>query len=153
MRIIAIDDELPALHLLLDAISEAKPDAEVHGFSDPDELIEYGNHNPIDVFAYLICKNGSTCPLNELGGILFEDEPYDDKKRNYVQKIVSTMSKDLEAVGIAEVIRKSYNSISIDPRLIECDYYHYLKGEKTADAVYHGEFMEQYSWSEYYRNF
>lgn len=260
MRIIAIDDELPALHLLLDAIIEVKPDAEVHGFSDPDELMEYVKHNPIDAacldiqiydvlgtelaktikeihpqvniifvtaygdyvseamrmhasgylrkpvtasdiarefsdlryqpgdkkaafrmkvkcfgnfeiffpngdivrfsrakskeaFAYLICKNGSTCTVSELGGILFEDEPYDDKKRNYIQKILSSMSKDLEAVGMADVIRKSYNSIAVDSKLIECDYYQYLKGEDTPEAAYRGEFMEQYSWAEYYRNF
>lgn len=260
MKVIAIDDELPALNLLLEAIREAKPDAEVQGFSDPDDLLEYVEHNHVDVacldiqiydilgtelaktlkkmqphiniifvtaygdyvseamkmhasgylrkpvvaadiarefadlryqidhveagsqmrvkcfgnfevffmngdivhfsrakskeaFAYLICKNGSTCTINELGGILFEDEPYDDKKRNYIQKILSAMSKDLETAGMADVIRKSYNSIAVDPKHIECDYYHYLKGEKIPEAAYHGEFMEQYSWSEYYRNF
>lgn len=49
MRIIAIDDELPTLHLLLEAINEAKPDGEVQGFSDPDELMEYVMLNPVDV--------------------------------------------------------------------------------------------------------
>lgn len=49
MNIVAIDDEPFALDLLLEAIDEAKPDAEVKGFSDPDELIEYVKDNPVDI--------------------------------------------------------------------------------------------------------
>lgn len=260
MNIIAIDDELPALNLLLEAIKEARPQAEINGFSDPDDLIEYVKNNQVDVacldiqiyditgielagiikemqpriniifvtaygeyvsdamkmhasgylrkpvvaqdimrelddlryevategehysikvkcfgsfevfypngdivhfsrakskeaFAYLICKNGSGCTISELGGILFEDEPYDDKKKNYIQKIISTMNKDLDAAGISDVVRKSYNSISVNPKLIDCDYYHYLNGETTPEATYRGEFLDQYSWAEYYNNF
>lgn len=260
MNIIAIDDEFPALNLLLEALREARPDAEINGFSDPDELMEYVRNNQVDVacldiqiyditgielakqikelqpriniifvtaygeyvtdamkmhasgylrkpvvaqdiareledlryqiedvgsnyrmkvkcfgsfevfypngeilhfsrakskeaFAYLICKNGSGSTINELGGILFEDEIYDDKKKNYVQKIMSAMHKDLEGAGLADVIKKSYNSIAIDPKVIDCDYYHYLDGETTPEATYRGEFMDQYSWAEYYNNF
>lgn len=260
MNIIAIDDELPALNLLLEAIKEARPEAEINGFSDPDELIEYVKENQVDVacldiqiyditgielaknikelqprvniifvtaygeyvtdamkmhasgylrkpvvsqdisrelddlryeisdkapdyrlkvkcfgsfevfypngdvlhfsrakskeaFAYLVCKNGSTCTVGELGNNLFDDEPYDEKKRNYIQKIISTMNKDLEAAGVTDVVRKSYNSISIDPKLIDCDYYHYLNGDTSPEATYRGEFMDQYSWAEYFNNF
>lgn len=260
MKIIAIDDELPALNLLLEAINEAKPDAEVKGFSDPDELLDFIKNNQIDVacldiqiydvlgtelakvikeiqprvniifvtaygdyvneamkmhasgylrkpvvaediareladlryeinstddlikikvkcfgsfevfypdgelvhfsrakskeaFAYLICKNGSSSTVNELGSILFQDELYDEKKKNYIQKIISVMNKDLEMAGLSDVVRKSYNSISIDPKLIECDYYHYLNGDISLESNYHGEFMDQYSWAEYYNDF
>lgn len=260
MNIVAIDDEMPALNLLLGALNEVKPDADINGFSDPDELIEYVEENDVDVacldiqiydttgiviaeklrkikphiniifvtafgdyvtdamkmhasgylrkpvvaddirreledlryqisekkqgpilkvkcfgnfeifdmegniihfsrakskeaFAYLICKNGSSCTINEMGGELFEDEPYDSKKRNYIQKIISTMNKDLETVGVQSVIRKSYNSISLDVSQIDCDYYHYLAGEDMPEAKYHGEFMNQYSWAEYYNDF
>lgn len=260
MNIIAIDDEPFALDLLLEAIDEASPKANVKGFSDPDELVEYVKDNPVDIacldiqiydilgtdlakkikeikpriniifvtafgdyvndamkmhasgylrkpvtaedikrefadlrydieaeekvaklkvkcfgsfevfdskgeivhfsrakskeaFAYLICKNGSSSTVSELGGTLFEDEPYDEKKKNYIQKIISAMIRDLEAVGLGEVIRKSYNSIALDVDLIDCDYYHYLNGEVKLDAVFHGEFIEQYSWAEYYNDF
>lgn len=260
MNIVAIDDELPALNLLLAALKEVRPDANITGFSDPDELIEYVEENKTDVacldiqiydttgieiadvlrklqpkiniifvtaygdyvndamkmhasgylrkpivpddirreledlrytieeevspkllkvkcfgnfevfdakgeivhfsrakskeaFAYLICKNGSSCTINEMGGELFEDEPYDSKKKNYIQKIISTMNKDLEAAGVQDVIRKSYNSISVDTSLIDCDYYQYLAGDDSPEAMYRGEFINQYSWAEYYNNF
>lgn len=260
MKIVAIDDEQFALNLLVETICEVKPDAEVHGFSDPDELMEYVKDNHIDIacldiqiydvlgtdlarqikemqpqvniifvtaygdyvneamkmhasgylrkpitpqdienefadlryevdsdvskakirvkcfgsfevfypngdivhfsrakakeaFAYLICKNGSSCTINELGANLFEDEDYDDKKKNYIQKIISTMNKDLETAGLEAIIKKSYNSIAIDPKLIDCDYYHYLQGEKTPEATFRGEFLDQYSWAEYFNDF
>lgn len=260
MNIVAIDDELPALNLLLEALKTVKPDANIIGFSDPDEIVEYVENNAVDVacldiqiyettgieiadklrklqpriniifvtafgdyvtdamkmhasgylrkpitaddirreledlryevdenadnkllkvkcfgnfevfdkegnivhfsrakskeaFAYLVCKNGSSCSINEMGGELFEDEPYDAKKKNYIQKIISTMNKDLETAGVAEVIRKSYNSIALDTSLVDCDYYHYLLGDDLPEAQYHGEFMNQYSWAEYYNDF
>ena len=260
MKIIAIDDEYLALNLLLETINEVKPEAEVVGFSDPDELLEYVNNNRVDIacldiqiydvlgtdlarkikevqpyvniifvtaygeyindamkmhasgylrkpvvpediarefadlrydvdatkneyrikvkcfgsfevfypdgeiihfsrakskeaFAYLICKNGSSSTINELGSALFEDEPYDEKKKNYIQKIISVMNKDLDAAGVSDVIRKSYNSIAVDTKVIDCDYYHYLDGEKTKESAFHGEFMNQYSWAEYFNDF
>lgn len=260
MNIIAIDDEFPALNLLLEALQEARPDAEINGFSDPDELLEYVRNNHVDVacldiqiyditgielaehikeiqprvniifvtaygeyvtdamkmhasgylrkpitapdiageledlryevteaepaykakvkcfgsfevfypngdivrfsrakskeaFAYLVCKNGSTSTISEIGNTLFEDEPYDDKKKNYIQKIISAMNKDLEVAGMADLIRKSYNSISVDPKLIDCDYYHYLNGDEGSETIYRGGFMDQYSWAEYYNDF
>lgn len=260
MNIIAIDDEIFALNLLLEAINEVKPDANVKGFSDPDELIEYVKNNQVDIacldiqiyditgielaktikelqprvniifvtaygeyvsdamkmhasgylrkpvvaediarefqdlryaisgedtnyrlkakcfgsfelfypngeifhfsrakskeaFAYLVCKNGSSSTINELGTILFEDEIYDDKKKNYIQKIISTMNKDLEAAGISDVVKKLYNSISINPKLIDCDYYHYLGGEEVPEAVVQCGFLDQYSWAEYFNDF
>lgn len=260
MNIIAIDDELPALNLLLEALNEASPDATITGFSDPDELVEHVKNNHVDVacldiqiyditgielaktikemqprinvifvtaygdyvtdamkmhasgylrkpitaqdianeladlrydvdeqnstyqikvkcfgsfevfypngelvhfsrakskeaFAYLVCKNGSSSTISELGTNLFEDEDYDEKKKNYVQKIVSTLHKDMMDAGLPDIIRKSYNSISVDPSVIDCDYYHYLQGDDIPDATYHGEFMDQYSWAEYFNNF
>lgn len=259
MNIVAIDDELPALNLLLDALEEVRPDASIIGFSDPDEFIEYVEENKVDVacldihiydttgieladtirklqpriniifvtafgdyvtdamkmhasgylrkpvtaddirkeledlryeiedsdgkllkvkcfgnfevfdmegnilhfsrakskeaFAYLICKKGSSCTLNEMGGELFEDEVYDAKKKNYLQKIVSTMVKDLEDAGVGDVIRKSYNSIAVDVDLVDCDMFRYLAEDDSPEVSFHGEFMSQYSWAEYYNDF
>lgn len=260
MNIIAIDDEFPALNLLLEALKEARPEANITGFSDPDELVEYVRNNQVDVacldiqiydvtgieiakiikelqprinvifvtaygeyvtdamkmhasgylrkpittqdilrelddlryeiedegenyqvkvkcfgsfevfypngeivhfsrakakeaFAYLVCKNGSSSTINELGSILFEDETYDEKKKNYIQKIISTLNKDMADAGLPDLIRKSYNSIAINPSVIDCDYYHYLKGDISSETSYHGEFIDQYSWAEYFNNF
>lgn len=259
MRIIAIDDENPALYLVLDAINEVCPDAEVKGFNDPAELLEYAKDHPIDIafldiqiyevlgtevalqlktlqpkiniifvtaysnyvsdamrmhasgyiqkpvspddirreiadlryelpqqseylasakcfgnfdfykidgtpvnfsrakskeiLAYLICRRGASCNMNELGAILFEDESYDKKKKVYLQRIVFDLTKDLDHAGMSDLIRKSYNSISINPQKLKCDYYDYLNGDASLDRLYDGQFMDQYSWAEDYNNF
>lgn len=259
MRIAAIDDERPALFLLLDAIKDACPDAEVQGYDDPEALLNDAAQKPVDIafldvqiydvlgtdvaiklkkmyprinvifvtaydnyvsdamrmhasgyirkpvtaedirremgdlryepeqapnyvatakcfgnfdlftpggapvnfsrakskelFAYLICKQGSSCTVGELGGILFEDEPYDQKKKMYMQKIIFDMVKDLEHAGMGALIRKSYNSISVNPQQLKCDYYDYLNEVPGADKLYRGEFMNQYSWAEEYNSF
>lgn len=49
MRIIALDDETLALDALLDAISEAAPDAEVHAFSSAEKALEFAQGYSCDV--------------------------------------------------------------------------------------------------------
>ena len=49
MKIIALDDEKIALEALEEAIKEAKPDAEVHGFWKAKDALEFARENPCDV--------------------------------------------------------------------------------------------------------
>jgi len=49
MRIFACDDERIPLELLTEAIRAARPDAELFGFGDPLELLEFAEHNRADV--------------------------------------------------------------------------------------------------------
>ncbi len=49
MRIVALDDEQIALQGLMSSIRKAAPDAELAGFSDPFEALEYMEKNRTDV--------------------------------------------------------------------------------------------------------
>jgi len=49
MIILAIDDERPALRLLTDAVSEALPGAEFHGFTKTGEFLEFAKDHPADI--------------------------------------------------------------------------------------------------------
>lgn len=122
-------------------------------FNKKGDIIKFSRAKSKEAFAYLICRNGASCTIGELVGILFEDEAVDSKKKSYIQKILSVMVKDLETAGVAGVIRKTYNSIAIDAKLIECDYYKYLKDKDDSEIENDGEFMSQYSWAEYFNVF
>lgn len=122
-------------------------------FNSKGDIIKFSRAKSKEAFAYLVCRNGSSCTVGELVGILFEDEPMDAKKKSYIQKIISIMVKDLEAAGVAGVIRKNYNSLAIDVKLIDCDYYKLLIDKTRTDLEYNGEFMSQYSWAEYFNVF
>lgn len=54
MNIIAVDDEELALEGLLDAIRQAAPEAEVHGFSYPEDALAFADGHPCAV-AFLCC--------------------------------------------------------------------------------------------------
>ena len=58
MKIIAVDDEQIALEQLVDAIREAAPQAELHSFQKPREMLAYAKENPCDV-AFLDVEMGS----------------------------------------------------------------------------------------------
>ena len=87
MNIVAIDDELPALNLLLEAINEAKPEAEVHGFSDPDELIEYVKSNPVDVACLDI-------QIYDITGIELAKKYGEDTSSSFINGVLATVVKE-----------------------------------------------------------
>lgn len=58
MKIIAADDEQIALEQLTDAIKEAAPQAEIHSFQKPREMLAFAKENPCDV-AFLDVEMGS----------------------------------------------------------------------------------------------
>lgn len=137
-------------------------------FTDTDKLLEvtcFGKFTVLDkdrmpvrferskareLFAYLIHKKGGECTIREAAAVLFEDDPFDDKKQNYMQKIISSMMKSLRSCGAEQVICKEFNSLSVDVDKVSCDYYRYiaLGGDKVmmGDETY----MQQYTWADYW---
>lgn len=103
-----------------------------------------------EVFAYLVHRHGSSCSKKEIAAVLFEDMPYDSKQQTYVQKIMTALSKSLKSVGAEQVIIKSYNNISVNVNLIDCDYYRFEELDAGAVNAYQNEYMSQYYWAEFY---
>lgn len=53
------------------------------------------------------------------------------------------------ALQMLNAVTKKFNSVSVNKDCIDCDYYRFLQGDVSAVNSYHGEFMAQYSWSEF----
>lgn len=113
------------------------------------ELLHWSRSKSKECFAYLVSRCGATCTVQELAGILFEDEPYDHRQANYMQKIISTMAQTLKMAGAEKTLRKGFNRFSVAPELLDCDYYRFRQGEAAAVNQYQGEFMQQYTWAEF----
>lgn len=64
------------------------------------------------------------------------------------QLIISSMLRGLKAVGAEGAITRSYNSMALDVKSVDCDYYRYEENSATYGGLYTGEFMVQYSWAE-----
>ncbi len=60
MRILCLDDEYLALQMLEDCVREVKPDADVEGFDDQDELLESAEKTGCDVAFLDIHMRGMT---------------------------------------------------------------------------------------------
>ena len=105
-----------------------------------------------EVFAYLVHRHGSSCTIKEIAAALFEDEPYDAKQQTYMQKIISTMMKSLKKAGAAKVVNKSYNSLSVNVNMLDCDYYRFQELDAGAVNAYECEYMSQYYWADFLYN-
>lgn len=118
-------------------------------FTTDGKPIKFARSKSKELLAILVSKKGSSCTIKELTSILFENSEDDEKKKDYTQQLISTLIKTLRGLGIDKVINKSYNSISINTDLIECDYYKFNEKDPNSLVGYSGEFMAQYSWAEY----
>ena len=114
------------------------------------EEIHFERKKSKELFAYLIHKKGTECTLKEAAAILFEDEVYDEKLQNYMQKIISVMMKALRKYGVEEVIQKEFNSMKIDTEKIECDYYHFVQVGAELDFEQEQAYLENYAWAEFF---
>ena len=76
--------------------------------------------------------------------------PYDKKQQAYVQKIMSALMKSLKQAGVEKVVNKSYNSLSVNTDLLDCDYYRFRELDAGAVNAYQNEYMEQYYWADFY---
>ncbi|MEG1193893.1 MAG: two-component system response regulator, partial [Clostridia bacterium] len=102
-----------------------------------------------EVLAYLIHRQGATCTIKEIAGVLFENTPYDAKQQGYMQQIIFSMMQTLKQAGAEGVVRKRYNHLSVDIGKLDCDYYRCLKNNASHPQAFMGEYMSQYAWGEY----
>ena len=99
-----------------------------------------------EMLAFLISIRGATANRKELSAILFGDK-YDAKTQDYLTKIFKDLASTLKEFGAEKIIRKDYNSYSVDTEKFCCDLYDYDKGVPSAINEYKGEFMIQYEWA------
>ncbi len=78
---------------------------------------DFGRGMTIELFAYLIYKEGAFCTNGELLGILWGGDP--DKQGN-LRQLVLNMRKCLKRIGAESIIVKKYGKMGVDIDAIEC---------------------------------
>ena len=89
-----------------------------------------------ELLAYLVYRAGASCSIKEIAAVLFEDGAYDKKQQGYVQKIISSLMQSLRSAGAEAVIEKTYNSMSVNAALVDCDYYRFAVLDAAAVNVF-----------------
>ena len=59
------------------------------------------------------------------------------------------MIKVLREANASDIVIKKYNSLSVNTNAFQCDYYDFLNMDVNAINSYMGEYMINYSWSEF----
>lgn len=101
-----------------------------------------------ELFAFLVDRNGARVTSGEICARLWENENGDKQQKDYLRHLVMDLSQTLEKIDESDVFVRTRSGYSIDPSLLECDYYDYLNNVPYAVRAYQGEYMQQYSWAE-----
>lgn len=112
------------------------------------ERLPFSRSKPKELLAYLVHQTGAGVTIAQIAAVLWEDRAYTRRTQNYVQTVISRMLKILREAGIDDIILRSWNSISIDPKKITCDYYEFLNGDIAARNSFAGDYMGGYSWAQ-----
>jgi two-component system LytT family response regulator len=127
---------------------------QVHCFGNFDVFVDekpmiFLRSKSKELLAYLIDRKGSGVERAEMAAVLWEDMPYDRSIQKQLNVIRSDLLKSLEDAGALGMIVQSRNSLAVDPKAFDCDYYQALSGDVMAFNDFHGEYMAQYSWAEF----
>ena len=118
-------------------------------FTPDGKPVHFDRSRAKEIFAYLVHRHGSSCSSREIAAALFEDEPYDKKQQSYLQTLIAVMMKSLKAVGAEAAVNKDYNSMSVNTKVLDCDYYRFAELDAGAVNAYSNEYMSQYYWAEF----
>ncbi len=111
-----------------------------------DTPLHFKRSKSKEMFAYLISIRGASATRKELTAAIFGDQ-YNLQTQNYLSKIYKDLIFTLDSVGAADLVRRSFNTYSVNTSLFACDLYDYDKGDPIAINTYKGEFMSQYEWA------
>ena len=113
------------------------------------ERVKFERSRSKEIFAYLVHMQETSCGTREIAAVLFEDQPYDLKQKNYVLQLIHSMIKSLTAVGAEAVIDRSRNALAVNTKLIDCDFYRFKELDAGAVNAYQNQYMNQYSWADF----
>lgn len=99
-----------------------------------------------ELLAYLVDRNGALCTVSELLAVLFED---DEGHKTYFKSIRKDLIDTVSSIGCGDVIIIQHGKLGINKDCVYCSYFDLLEGKVKLSDVYHGEYMTQYSFSEY----
>ncbi len=111
-------------------------------FAD-ENPIEFERSKTKELLAYLVHAEGAICSNQEIIVYLWED---DQDHESYFKKIRKDLTETLEKLGCSDIICKQRAGIGIHVDKVDCDYYEW---KKKHSERYYGEYMKQYTWSEF----
>lgn len=134
-------------------IKKIVPRVSIHTFGNFDvykdgKMILFQRKKAKELLAYLIDRKGTSVTSAEACAVLWEDMGSGAELRDRFQHTKKDLRNVLEENGISDILQYGWNSIWVDIRKVDCDYYRFLNGDEQAKESFSGEYMTNYSWAE-----
>jgi two-component SAPR family response regulator len=113
--------------------------------------VEFKYKRTKEIVALLVNNKGAQTTNGEIMAMLWEDEGDPDKKVSYLCNLRQDLQNTFKKYKLDGLLIKQRGSLGIDKEMIDCDLYDWLENKKNSRYTYTGEYMNQYSWSEFYR--
>ena len=113
------------------------------------EAVSFSRSKSKELLAYLIDRQGSSITRAEAAGILWEDAFYDRSMQKQLDVVIRSLRTTLVNYGIESLLEIQKGYIRIHPRMLDCDFYRFIDGDKDTIRSYRGEYMSSYSWAEF----
>ncbi|MCR4760079.1 MAG: response regulator [Oscillospiraceae bacterium] len=113
-----------------------------------DEVqVTFRRGKTIELMAYLVYKRGAMCSNAELVHAIWGEKTQPAEKYAYLRKLIKDLRDTFHEIGADGIVLKAWNAVGIRPELIECDYYRYLSGSRSAADQFRGTFIGNYPWA------
>lgn len=116
------------------------------------EPVKFGRTKAKELLAYLIDCRGASVTTAQAYAALYGDAVH-PSSTGYFRNIVRELKVSLKNAGIERILKRNFNSLSIVPEELDCDYYHFLEGDPAAVNLYRNNYLPQYSWAEFNHGF
>ena len=103
-----------------------------------------------EIMAILVNNRGAQTTNGEIIASLWEDEGDPEKKLSYLRNLRQDLLNTFNRLKLEGILIKQRGSMAVAKDRIECDLYDWLDNGNESRYRYMGEYMNQYSWSEYY---
>ena len=103
-----------------------------------------------ELIAILVNNRGAQTTNGEIIASMWEDEGSTEKKGSYLSNLRQDLQNTLTRLKITDIIVKQRGSMAIVPDRVECDLFEWLEKKKESRYQYMGDYMNQYSWPEYF---
>ena len=114
--------------------------------------VEFKYTKTKEVFAILVNSRGAQTSNGEIIGDIWEDDGDPEKKLSYLRNLRQDLQNTFTRLGLGGIILKQRGSMAIATDRIECDLYDWLEKKDSSKYRYTGDYMNQYSWSEFYHS-
>lgn len=110
-----------------------------------EEPVRFKYEKTKEMLAYLVDRRGTLCTNGEIMAVLWSDDSHFSYFRSLKKDLFDTMKQK----GCMDLFHQQWGKFGIVEETVDCDYYEWIKGNVEYINRYQGEYMAQYSWSEF----